>query len=110
MSRFLPGQSGNPNGRPKIPDEIKNAFKAATPDAAAFLIELMSNPQADMKLRKDAAIHILDRSLGRPVSVTELSGPDGGAIEISDTPEESRKRLVALLLAQVAKQTQEETE
>ena len=63
--RFLKGGSGNPGGRPKLPDEAKEIFKAATPRAAAFLAGMIDNEEASVNLRMDAAKTILDRVYGK---------------------------------------------
>ena len=39
---FKKGQSGNPSGRKKIPEEIKQAFKELTPIAISKLTELLT--------------------------------------------------------------------
>lgn len=63
--RFKPGQSGNPNGRPKVPKEIKDMLKAATPDAAGLLIQCIHDDKCKMEIRVKAATEILDRVFGK---------------------------------------------
>ena len=62
--RFQKGQSGNPSGRPKIPDDIKEAFKAHLPEAIAVLGRALKGK--DERLRVMAAVHIAERVLGKP--------------------------------------------
>ena len=64
--RFRPGSSGNPKGRPKLPKEVKEMFKAATADAAQLLIDTMNDPDADLKLRIDCAEKVIERVYGKP--------------------------------------------
>lgn len=59
---FKPGQSGNPNGRPRVPDEVKAAARAATPKAIEVLVEALgSNSQ---RVRILAADKLLVRAWG----------------------------------------------
>lgn len=64
---FQKGVSGNPSGRPKTPDEVKELFKASTMPAAKFLLGLINNPKASNKDRLKAAELIFDRTLGKAV-------------------------------------------
>ena len=77
---FKPGQSGNPNGRPKIPPELREAAKSAAPEALQVAIDLMRNPAVEPADRLRAVSIVLDRAYGKPVQATEISGPDGGPI------------------------------
>ncbi|XUY28545.1 DUF5681 domain-containing protein [Agrobacterium sp. rho-8.1] len=47
-NRFKPGQSGNPKGRPPLPDEIKEALQARTLEAVAVAYDLMMNSTNEM--------------------------------------------------------------
>ena len=61
---FKRGQSGNPGGRPKLPADIREAFKAKAPEALEVLERcLQSN---DDRIAMQAAQAILDRGYGRP--------------------------------------------
>jgi len=62
--QFSKGQSGNPGGRPKENLEAKEILKAATPDAARVLVELLSSKNE--KIRIQSAQVILDRTQGKP--------------------------------------------
>lgn len=63
---FQPGQSGNPGGRPKMPDDLKNALRLRADDALAVLVEVMADPAAPHAARVAAANAILDRGYGKP--------------------------------------------
>ncbi len=66
---FQPGQSGNPNGRPKMPKDLKEAFKAASPKALEILKKILADPAAKDSDRLRAAEIILDRAYGKPARV-----------------------------------------
>lgn len=82
LTPFAKGKSGNPGGRPKLPEELKEAFKALAPKAVETLASIMSNDNAKDSDRVRAAEVILDRGYGKPKQQTELTGEDGNAIEI----------------------------
>jgi len=69
---FEPGKSGNPGGRPKIPDELKEAFKALAPQALATLADVMNNGDKDSDRVKASEI-ILDRGYGKATQVIDAS-------------------------------------
>lgn len=75
---FQPGQSGNPSGRKKVPDEVKAVLEEAGPDAAKKLVELMTCGSPKVELA--AAIAVLERLLGKPALA--VTGADGGPLEI----------------------------
>ena len=58
--------SGNPNGRKKLPDEVKEMFKAATPAACQLLIDMMEDSEQKPELRVDCANKIIERVYGKP--------------------------------------------
>ena len=78
--QFLPGNSANPGGRPKIPADVREAIKAACPEAVRVLIELLHSKKEAYRL--EAAKTLLDRGYGKPESMSkiELSGSNDGAI------------------------------
>ena len=71
--RFIAGNKSG--GRPKIPEDVKEAIRAACPEAVQYLIELMRNPKEKTAYRLDAAKTLLDRGYGKPemMSKVELS-------------------------------------
>lgn len=62
--RFAPGHSGNPNGRPKTPEHIKEMLEGLTEKAVLALGEALEGD--DPKLRLTAAQEVLNRALGKP--------------------------------------------
>ena len=74
-TRFLPGQSGNPGGRPK---GIARAFRDAlgTPaEAASGLLEIARTAKRDAD-RIAAWRELLDRGFGKSASFAAIEGAD----------------------------------
>ena len=67
--RFVKGCAGNPKGRPKIPQEVRDMFKAASPKALEVILEIMNNENAADKDRKDCAVYVLDKTFGKNFQV-----------------------------------------
>ena len=74
--RFVAGQTGNPHGRPKIPEDVKEAIRAACPEAVEILIGIMRDESEKTAYRLDAAKTLLERAYGKPeaMSKVELTG------------------------------------
>lgn len=70
---FAPGVSANPGGKAKMPDEVKTALRAASPEAVALLVQVMQNPKEKTAYRLEAAKTILDRAYGKPVQAQDVS-------------------------------------
>ena len=72
--QFKPGQSGNPGGRPKMPEEMRQILRAAGAELARKLLAYTehSNP----KIAMWAITEALDRAYGKPevMSKVEMSG------------------------------------
>lgn len=95
---FKPGQSGNPRGRPKKNPEAKEILKAAVPDAARALVELLQSKNEKIKLQ--AAQAILDRTQGKPETMNK--------VEFSDVSK--NKFLIQWIPTQLNRETQSATQ
>ena len=80
---FVKGQSGNPGGRPKavMPDgrTLSEAAREHSPEALRVLVEALGNPDTALAAAKE----ILDRGFGRPAQALEITGEDGGPVQVS---------------------------
>lgn len=63
--KFNKGVSGNPNGRPKTPQEFKDIVRANTVKAINTLITIMDDPDAKDADRIKASELIIDRAYGK---------------------------------------------
>lgn len=69
---FEKGKSGNPGGRKKVPEDIKQAFREQSPKALEVLTYIVNNPEAKDSDRIKAAECILDRAYGKPSQEVSL--------------------------------------
>ena len=109
--QFKPGETGNPNGRPKkfvgvVLEELKkegyeNIKRSQIVDVYETLLVLPENKLKEIVSGEQPMIYriiakemlskrgfdviekMLDRTQGKPVNRTELTGADGGVINIS---------------------------
>lgn len=80
--QFRPGISGNPGGRPKMPEEFRQLARENSIPALQVVVNILKNPASANKDRLKAAEIILDRAWGKPVQGVEMSGPGGGPVEV----------------------------
>ena len=66
LRSFSKGKSGNPSGRPKIPDDVKELARGLTKEAIATLATVMRDAEAPHSARVRAAETLLDRAWGKP--------------------------------------------
>ena len=77
--KFLPGNPGG--GRPKIPDDVKEATRAACPKAVAVLVALLDSKKE--LVRMDAAKILLERGYGKPVQMQDISLDMAGSVDVT---------------------------
>lgn len=66
--RFAVGNPGG--GRPKIPEDVKQAIRAACPKAVAVLVELLDDKKSIIRL--EAAKVLLERGYGKPEAMSKV--------------------------------------
>lgn len=64
--RFVKGSSGNAGGRTKLPDDLKQAFREASPMALETLKRVLLDEDAKDSDKIRAAEIVLDRAYGKP--------------------------------------------
>jgi hypothetical protein len=106
--KFQKGQSGNPGGRPKASDDVKELAREHGPGAIAKLAEWMSsdNPKASVS----AAQALLDRGYGKAVQAVQASGEIehryvARVPQVCQTIEEWQERAKTLLNGPAVEQT-----
>lgn len=102
------GKSGNPKGRPPLPEDYKLAMGEIGPRALAALGLIIDN--AEHPRHEQAIEYALNRWKGTPTARTEIAGPGGGPIALKTvlTSDEKRRRvaeLAAVAAARVAAST-----
>jgi Family of unknown function (DUF5681) len=93
MAKFLPGQSGNPGGRPKALVEVLELARKNASAALETIVSIMTNADAPHAVRLAAANSLLDRALGRPAQALHHSGEDEPTVNAVDAREIIRQKL-----------------
>ena len=75
--RFVPGTSGNPGGRPKVPMDVRSPLAAGSLAAAQRLVELIKSE--DERVSLSASLALLDRVLGKPPASLEVTSAPAAA-------------------------------
>jgi hypothetical protein len=68
---FQKGRSGNPGGRPKLPEELRDRIRALSDDAVTVLEHALRDE--DVRVRLVAAQTLLDRGYGRPAQAKDVT-------------------------------------
>jgi hypothetical protein len=78
------GQSGNPGGRPKLPEEIKQLKKESLEKAIEILYGLVNSDEYMARQKTDDKIKLLETVFDRfglpKVTKTELTGDESGPL------------------------------
>jgi hypothetical protein len=82
--RFQKGQSGNPGGRPRDLNHVRELARSYGDEAIETLVKLMRDKRGSNTGRAGAAGSILDRGYGKPTQVVE--GAMNVEYHISDEP------------------------
>lgn len=95
---FAKGVSGNPGGRPAMPDDIKSLIKDLVPDSVRALHAAINGD--DARLAVQAATVVLDRVYGRPhqsasIETNEQSGPQAHLTALIAMASGTQARLAA---------------
>jgi len=85
---FVPGQSGNPSGRPKADPILREMAQARTAEAFQVVLDALADP--DKRIALKAAEIVLDRGHGKPAQAVELANAPGETFKT----EEVRRTIV----------------
>lgn len=71
MPAWIKGQSGNPKGRPKKNQTLKDAIKRQEKDSAQGIVDrvyaLLDNPKSDAETRLKCCAWLRDTAWGKPI-------------------------------------------
>lgn len=81
--RFKKGVSGNPAGRPKILDVVKQMCAEATPEAVEFAIATMRNEKESTKIRLEACDRIVQWAGVTPKQIEASESAKDGNITLN---------------------------
>jgi Family of unknown function (DUF5681) len=109
---FKPGVSGNPSGRPKLPEtiearrvmaDVKSAARELTPVAMDTLEKAMMDQKAPWAAKIAAAIAVLDRGWGKPAQTVSAN------VSVFDQmTDDEQKTLLAALAALKAEENDDQ--
>ena len=68
--RFVKGASGNPSGRPAVPENVKQALCELVPESIAVKKQILHDALAPLDLKNRVADSVLDRVYGKPAAAS----------------------------------------
>ena len=72
MAQFPKGTSGNPGGRPSIPDELKAKLRDGYAEAVDFWISTLKDDSVNWDYRNKAATNIAAYAYGKPKEIIDM--------------------------------------
>ena len=94
---FVPGQSGNPGGRPAISPEVKQAAREYSIEAIETLAAIMRNTEARDADRIKSSEVLLNRAWGTPTQSVELAGAiQTNSIDYDKLTKEQKEAIIIL--------------
>jgi hypothetical protein len=96
-SRFKPGQSGNPGGRPKEVAHVRELARVHTAEAISTLAAIMRDAEEPAAARARAAEVLLNRAWGTPETTAKIGGVEGDTIKIQWVRDLSDDELGAII-------------
>lgn len=85
QGRFVKGVSGNPGGRPKAIENVRDLARQHTEQALEALVAVVKSPKASDSAKVQAATALLDRAWGKPHQYTENMNMNGSLKEFLDS-------------------------
>ena len=71
--KFVKGKSGNPSGRPKVPEQFKELVQEKSIPALRAIIAIMENPESKANDVYMCAKLILEYANGKPVDKIDMT-------------------------------------
>jgi hypothetical protein len=81
---FKPGQSGNPHGRPKLPQTLARMARENTEEWVDRLRAMARDEKTNKKLRIDIMFRLLEHGHGRPESTVSIRRDENNFMELTD--------------------------
>ena len=96
-SGFLPGQSGNPGGRPKgLSRRVRELVGDDGESIAQFMITVMTDANARTADRLEAAKWLADRAFGKSIQALDVEVRPYPAIDVTQLSDDDLEALIAI--------------